>query len=128
MAKRFGFSAAAASIAYIRDNVDVCYVAESGGATFSALNTANGNIVSANVSAADLTIACANQGPVLTVGQKPSQAVDGSGTANHAYLVNVSAARILYVTEITSLELASGGVVTLNSWTVTVNQTATNSS
>lgn len=126
MAKRFGFSAAAASLAYIRDNVNVCYVAESGGATFSALSTANGHIVSANVSSADLTIASATQGPVLTVGAKPSQTVHGSGTANHAYLCRTSGATILYVTEITSLELGSGGVVTLNSWTVTANQTATN--
>ncbi len=126
MAKRFGFSAAAASIGYIRDNVNVVYIAESGGATFSALNTAAGNIVSANLSAADITITCAAQGPVMNVGAKASQAVDGSGTATHAYLCSTSGARILYVTEVTSLELASGGVVTLNAWTVTVNQTATN--
>ena len=126
MAKRFGYSAAAASLSYIRDNVDVIYVLGSGGASYAEVTASS--IVSANMSAADITIACANQGPVMTVGAKNNQAIEGSGTATHAYLVNTSAQRILYVTEITSQVLSSGNTVNLGTWTVTANQTASNSS
>ena len=126
MAKRFGFSAAAASLTYIRDNVDVGWVMGSGGATYQDCTASY--IVSSNVSSADLTIACAAQGPVLTVGAKNNQLIEGSGTATHFYLVNSSAERILFITEITSQVLSSGNTVNLGTWTVTANQTANNSS
>ena len=128
MTKRFGYSAVAASVQYVAANSDVYYVLTSGGATFSAMSTTNGHIVSARVSAADFTIASGNPGVILTVGRKGMQTVDGSGTATHVYLCNTSAERINYVTEVTNLVLASSGVVTLNTWDVTANQTATNSS
>jgi len=129
MAKRMGFSAAAASLSYIRDNSTALWITGSGGAAnVSVLATANGHIVSANISAADFTIASANAGPVLTIAAKSSQSVDGSGTGTHLYLGSVSANRINYVTEMTSLVIASGGTVTIGTWTVTALQTANNSS
>ena len=128
MAKRFGFSAVAASLHFIRDNSDVCYVVDNSNSTFSAMATANGRIVSANMSSADFNVVSGNPGAILTVGRKGSQSVDGSGTATHVYLCTTSEARIDYVTEITDLVLASSGVVTLNTWNVTANQSATNTS
>ena len=129
MAKRFGFSAAAASLAYVRDNSNTYYITGSGGAAnVSVLATANGHIVCANISAADFSIASGAQGPVLTIAAKSSQSVDGSGTGTHAYLCSTSGNRINYVTEMTSLVIASGGTVTIGTWTITANTTANNSS
>ena len=75
MAKRYGYSAAAASLAYVRDNVDRLYVCTTAPATYSAAANQPQMIVSANVSSADITIASGSTGPVATVGAKNSQTI-----------------------------------------------------
>jgi hypothetical protein len=116
MAKRYGYSAAAASLAYVRDNATVCYVCTTAPASYSAAANQPQMIVSANVSAADLTIASGGTGPVLTVGAKNSQTIESSG----------SATRLLFVTNVSSQVLASGNTVNIGSWTITQLQSANN--
>lgn len=125
MAKYLGFSAASQNLAYIRDNSDVLYLTSAAGMDFSDV-TAN-KIVSADVSSADFTIASGAAGPVLTVGAKNSQSVEGSGEATHLYLTNTSAERIVLVTTVSSQVLASGNTVNIASWTVTALASANNS-
>jgi hypothetical protein len=126
MAKRFGHSAAAASLAYIRDNASVIFVCGTAAASYSAASTQPQMIVSANVSSADFTIASGATGPVLTVGAKSSQTVEGSGSASHIVVARVSGTTLLYVTNVSAQVLASGNTVTLNSWTITQLTSANN--
>ena len=123
MAKMLGFSANAASLAYVRDNADVMYL---------LINSANGAsagniVVSAVVSGADFTLASAAQGAVLTIGAKNSQSIEGSGTATHLALETVSGSRRLLLTTVSSQALASGNTVNIASWTATANASANNS-
>lgn len=132
MAKFFGHSAARASLAYIRDNADVIYImpsANGGAYAFSWTNATASNIVSANISATDFTLASVASdggGVVMTVGAKTSQAIEGSGTATHLMLGNSSAQRMLYTTTVSAQVLSSGNTVDIGSWTVTVLQSANN--
>jgi hypothetical protein len=126
MAKRYGYSAAAASLAYVRDNATVCYVCTTAPASYSAAANQPQMIVSANVSAADLTIASGGTGPVLTVGAKNSQTIESSGSATHLALVSTSGTRVLFVTNVSSQVLASGNTVNIGSWTITQLQSANN--
>ena len=105
MAKFYGHSAAAASLSYIRDNADVLYVmgsANGGAFDFSWTNATASNIVSAFVSAGIFTIASTSVGPAMAIAAMNSQGINGSGTATHLLLGNVSAQRILYVTTVSS--------------------------
>ena len=122
MAKHMGFSANAASVAYVRDNADVMYLLIN-----SANDASAGNIVvSAVVSGADFTIASAAQGVVMTVGAKNSQSIEGSGNATHLALQTVSGTRRLVLTTVSAQVLASGNTVNIASWTVTSNASASN--
>lgn len=103
------------------------YLANGAGKSFATLTGANGFICSANVSAADLVVASANAGATLTIGAKNSQPVEGSGNADHLYLVTVSGSRILLVTTVSAQILASGNTVNVGSWTVTALVSANNS-
>ena len=127
MAKKFGFSAAAASLAYVRDNGDRMYICGSAPQSYSAASNQPNMIVSANMSGADYTIASAATGAQLTIGAKTSQTIEGSGTATHAAIVNVSASRLLYVVNVSSKVLASGDSVSTTSFTITVLASANNS-
>ena len=127
MAKYLGYSALSSWLRYIRDNSDVMYLASGAGHAYATLTGANGYIVSANVSAADFSIASANAGSVLTIGAKNSQPVEGSGLANHLYLVTTSGSRIVFVTTVSAQVLASGNTVNIGSTTVTANASASNS-
>jgi hypothetical protein len=126
MAKRYGYSAAAASLAYVRDNATVLYVCTTAPNTFSAASTQPQMIVSANVSSADITIASGGTGPVATIGAKNSQTIDSSGSATHLALVSTSGSRLLFVTNVSSQVLASGNTVNIGSWTITQLQSANN--
>jgi hypothetical protein len=126
MAKRYGYSAAAASLAYIRDNAQVLYVCTTAPNAVSGASTQPQMIVSANVSAADFSIASGGTGPVLTVGAKNSQTIESSGSATHLALATTSGARILFVTNVSSQVLASGNTVNIGSWTITQLQSANN--
>lgn len=127
MAKKFGFSAAAASLAYIRDNATRMYICASAPQSFSAASNQPNMIVSANVSAADFALASAATGAQLTIGAKPSQAIEGSGTATHAALVGTSGSVLLYVVNVSAKVLASGDTVSTTSFTITVLASANNS-
>ena len=124
MVKRFGYSAASASLEYVRDNSDVCYLLSSGAATFAQVTASS--IVSANISGADFTLASSSVGPALTIGAKTSQSVEGSGNATHLYLVSTSAQRINYITTVSAQILTSGNTVDIGSWSVTALQSANN--
>lgn len=122
MAKMMGHSANRASLAYIRDNADVCYLLIN-----SANDASAGNIVvSAVVSSADFTIASAAQGAVMTIGAKNSQGIEGSGAVTHLALQTVSGTRRLVLTTVSAQTLASGNTVNIGSWTVTANASANN--
>lgn len=127
MAKYLGYSALSSWLRYIRDNSDALYLANGAGKSYATLTGANGFIVSANVSSADFTVASAAAGAVLTIGAKNSQAVEGSGNADHLYFVTVSSSRIVFVTTVSAQILASGNTVNIGSTTVTANMSATNS-
>lgn len=126
MAKYLGWSAATANLRYIRDNANVLYLTSGAGMTAAELTAES--IVSANVSAADFTIASAPDGGVMTVGAKNSQAVEGSGNATHLYLIQDASGdnRLLLVTTVSSQVLASGNTVNIATWTVTALQSANN--
>lgn len=128
MVKRFGFSAAAASLAYVRDNSDVLFVCATAPASFSAASTQPQMIVSANVSGADFTITSAATGALLTVAAKNGQSIEGSGAATHIAFANASASRLNYVANISpSQVLASGNTVNIGSLTITQLACANNS-
>lgn len=121
--KFMGFSALSQSLRYIRDNSDVLYLI-----TDSAQSVTAGNlVVSANVSAADFTIASAAVGAVMTVGAKNSQNVEGSGNVTHLRLQTTSGSRYLLTTTVSSQILASGNTVNVASFTVTALASANNS-
>jgi hypothetical protein len=126
MAKRYGYSAAAASLAYVRDNASVVYVCTTAPASFSAASNQPQMIVSANVSSADLTIASGGTGPVLTIGAKNSQTIESSGSATHLAIARTSGSTLLFVTNVSSQVLASGNTVNIGSWTITQLQSANN--
>ena len=126
MAKRYGYSAAAASLGYIRDNASVLYVCTTAPASFSAAANQPQMIVSANVSSADFSLASGGTGPVLTIGAKNSQLIDSSGSATHLALARTSGSTLLYVTNVSSQVLASGNTVNVGSWTITNLQSANN--
>ena len=126
MAKRFGFSAAARSLQYIRDEAAVMYLCSTAPASYSAASTQPQMIVSANVSAADLVLASASTGAQLTVAAKNSQTAEGSGTATHVAVVSVSGSRLLYITNVSSQVVASGNTVNIGSWVITVLASANN--
>lgn len=127
MAKKFGFSAAAASLTYIRDNSNVMYICASAPQSYSAAANQPNMIVSANVSAADLVVASGASGPTLTIGAKNSQTIEGSGSGTHVALVSTSATRLNYVTNCSAQVLASGNTVNLGSWVITQLASANNS-
>jgi hypothetical protein len=127
MAKKFGFSAAAASLAYIRDNANILFICASAPQSYSAASNEPNMIVSANISAADFTLASAATGAELTIGAKPSQAVEGSGLATHIALVKSSGTALLYVVNGSAKVLASGDSVSTTSFTITVLASANNS-
>jgi hypothetical protein len=127
MAKKFGFSAAAASLAYIRDNASVMMICASAPQSYSAAANQPNKIVSANVSGADFTVASGASGPTLTVGAKNSQAIEGSGSGTHVALVSTSATRLLYVTNCSAQVLSSGNTVNIGSWVITQLSSANNS-
>lgn len=118
-----GWSANRASLAYVRDNADVLYLLSNSGTEATVGNI----IVSAVVSGADFTLACAAQGTVFTIGAKNSQSIEGSGNATHLALQTVSATRRLVLTTVSAQILASGNTVNIASWTVTANASANNS-
>lgn len=124
MAKFMGFSAARRSIEYVRDNSEVLYLVSAANYTGSTV-TAD-KIVCANVSSADFSIASGAAGPVLTVGAKNSQSIEGSGNATHLYLINPSANRVNIVTTVSAQVLASGNTVNIASFTVTALASANN--
>lgn len=124
--KRMGFSACSQNLRYIRDNATAIYLCDAGTYSGQAVASANGNIVSANVSSADFTIASAAAGAVMTVGAKNSQEVLGSGNATHLYLVSTSAERLLLVTTVSAQVIASGNTVNIAAFTVTALSSANN--
>ena len=127
MVKFVGFSAARAMLAYIRDNSDQIFLIPSGNPTsYAACTGAASGIVSANVSAADFSIASGTPGPVLTMGAKNSQPIEGSGLANHIAYCNSSAERINYITTVSAQVLSSGNTVNLGATTITALQSANN--
>lgn len=129
MAKYYGFSAARASLAYVRDNAERLYVCTTAPASYSAASNQPQMIVSANISAADFSIAsgAGTTGPVMTVGAKNSQNIESSGSATHLAIVRASGSTILFVTNVSSQVLASGNTVNIGSWTITQLQSANNS-
>lgn len=123
--KYAGFSALSSWLRYLRDEADVIYLNTDSAGVASAGN----KVVSANVSSADLTIASGAQGPVLTIGAKNNQAIEGSGNVTHL-MITASAANVgnyLLLTTVSAQILASGNTVNIASWTVTANQSANNS-
>ncbi|MGH8601275.1 MAG: hypothetical protein ACREXR_00375 [Gammaproteobacteria bacterium] len=126
MAKFMGFSANRAGLAYIRDNADVLYLAADAAQTIAALSGNGTNIVSSNISGADITIASGAAGAVLTIGAKNSQPIGGSGTATHLYIGTISAGRLLFVTTVSSQVLASGNTASIGAITVTAFASASN--
>lgn len=126
MAKRFGFSAAARSLQYIRDESSVIYLSSTAPSSFSAAATQPQMIVSANISGADFTLASAATGAQLTVGAKNSITAEGSGTATHAILVSTSGSRLLYLTNVSAQVVASGNTVNIGSWVITLLASANN--
>lgn len=129
MAKYLGWSALTQNFRYIQANAadTVLYLADVATYNGGQIVTANGHIVSANISGADFTLASANAGAVLTVGAKNNQTVEGSGNATHLYLVTTSATRVQLVTTVSAQILASGNTVNVASWTVTALMSANNS-
>ena len=126
MAKYYGYSAARASLAYVRDNAEKLMVCTTAPASYSAAVNQPQMIVSANVSAADFSIASGSTGPVMTIGAKNSQSIESSGSATHLALVSTSGTRMLFVTNVSSQVLASGNTVNIGSWTITQLQSANN--
>lgn len=126
MSKKYGFSAAAASLAYIRDNATTIFVCSSAPQSYSAASNQPNMIVSAGASAADFVITSAATGALLTIAAKTGHTIDGSGTATHLAVVSVSGSRLLYVTNASSQVLSSGNTVTINSWTITNLASANN--
>lgn len=127
MAKKFGFSAAAASLGYIRDNANIIFLCGSAPQSYSAASNQPNMIVSANVSASDFTLASAATGAQLTLGAKSSQSVEGSGTATHMAIVQSSGSRLLYVCNGSAKVLASGDTVSTTSLVITLLASANNS-
>jgi hypothetical protein len=115
---RFGYSAARAPLAYIRDNASVLRVITTAATRYAETTGASNNqCVSANVSAADFTIASGSTGPVLTVATKRDQLIKGNGLATHIALTRNSATSLLLLTNCSSQTLASGHFVDIASWT-----------
>lgn len=123
MAKYLGYSANSSWLRYIRDNADVMYLTLNAATT----PTAGSIVVSANISAADFTIASAAAGAVMTIGAKNNQTIEGSGNVTHIYLGTASASRCLLYSTVSSQILASGNTVNIASWTVTALASANNS-
>jgi hypothetical protein len=120
---RFGYSAARAPLAYIRDNASVLRVISTAATTYAQTTGAsNDQCVSANVSAADFTIASGSTGPVMTVATKRDHLVKGNGVATHIALTRASATALLLLTNCSAQTLASGHFVDIASWTATNEQ------
>jgi len=126
MSKKYGFSAAAASLAYIRDNANTIFVCTTAPQSYSAAANQPQMIVSAGASAADFVITSAATGALLTIASKTGQTIDGSGNATHLAVVSTSGSRLLYVTNVSAQVLSSGNTVTINSWTITNLASANN--
>jgi hypothetical protein len=125
---KFGYSAARAPLAYIRDNADVLRVITTAATRYAETTGQSGNqCVSANVSAADFTIASGATGPVLTVATKRNQLIKGNGVVTHIALTRASATSLLLLTTCSAQALVSGGgnLVDIASWTATNNQEGT---
>lgn len=126
MSKKYGYSAAAASLAYIRDNANTIFVCGSAPQAYSAAANQPNMIVSAGCSTADFVITSAATGALLTIAAKTGFTIDGSGNATHLAVVSTSGTRLLYVTNVSAQVLSSGNTVTINSWTITNLASANN--
>ena len=126
MSKKYGFSAAAASLMYVRDNANTIFVCSTAPQSYSAASNQPQMIVSAGCSTADFVISSAATGALLTIAAKTSQLIDGSGNATHIAVVSTSGSRLLYVTNVSAQVLSSGNTVTINSWTITQLHSANN--
>jgi hypothetical protein len=125
MPKRMGFSAARASLAYIRDNADVLRVLSTAAMSYAqTTGNSNNQLVSANVSAADFSIASGSTGPVLTIAQKTNHPIDINGQATHVALTRASSTSLLLIANCSVQALVSGNFVDIPSWTVTSEQSA----
>jgi hypothetical protein len=125
MPKRMGFSAARASLAYIRDNADVLRVLSTAAISYAQTTSQSGNqLVSANVSAADFSIASGSTGPVLTIAQKTNHPIDINGQATHVALTRASSTSLLLLASVSAQALETGNFVDVPSWTVTHEQSA----
>ena len=124
MSKFAGFSALSSWLRYVRDNAAVLYLDIN-----SATESSSGNkVVSANISAADFTIASCPQGAVMTIGAKNNQPIEFSGNVTHLKITASTAGigTFLLMTTVSAQILASGNTVNIASWTVTANQSANN--
>ena len=126
MVKRFGHSAAAAALGYIRDNSQVLRLTSTAPASYSAAANEPQLIVSANVSATDFTLASGASGPTLTLAAKSGQAIHGSGTATHAVLTKTSGTALLYVVNVSAQVLSSGNTVNTGALVITMLTSANN--
>jgi hypothetical protein len=125
MPKRMAFSAARAPLAYIRDNCFVLRVLSTAAINYAQTTGNSGNqLVSANVSAADFSIASGSTGPVMTVAQKTNHPVEVSGQATHIAITRTSGTSILILTNCSNQTLAAGHFVDIPSWTITSEQSA----
>jgi hypothetical protein len=125
MPKRMAFSAARAPLAYIRDNCFVLRVLSTAAVNYAQTTGNSGNqLVSANVSAADFSIASGSTGPVMTVAQKTNHPVEVSGQATHIAITRTSGTSILILTNCSNQTLAAGHFVDIPSWTITSEQSA----
>ena len=76
-------------------------------------------LATTSVASGDFTKAAGSpNGRKVTVAQKASISVTGTGDATHVCLVDGS--NLLYVTTVTSQALTTGNTVTIPAWTITV--------
>jgi hypothetical protein len=125
MPKSMGFSAARASLAYVRDNADVLLVLNTAAMSYAqTTGNSNNQLVSANISAADFSIASGSVGPVLTIADKTGHLIQQAGLATHIALTGASATRLLLLSNVCAVALTVGHLIDIPSWTVTHEQSA----
>ena len=76
-------------------------------------------LATTSVAGGDFTKAAGSpNGRKVTVAQKPSISITGTGSATHVCLVDYT--NLLYVTTVTPQTLTTGNTVTIPAWTITV--------
>jgi hypothetical protein len=116
--QRFGFSAAAATLAYIRDNSNRLFIATTAPNSYSAASTQPQMIASGAVAAGNFTLVSGEPGPTLTLDAQ-TIFVEGSGSASHAILARSSGSTILAVTEVCGTQnIASGNTIAFGAWEI----------